>query len=84
MLVTLALLLAPAVVPQQAPGEGPSHLGAYSFTVSGLARPIAVAFGRCDASAAHPDEMSRANAPMPAVIGYMKLHEVTAKNWAIT
>jgi DNA-binding beta-propeller fold protein YncE len=45
MLATLALLLVPAVVPKQAPGEGPSHLGAYSGTVSGLARPIAVAFG---------------------------------------
>lgn len=45
MLATLALLLAPAVVPPQTAGEGPSHLGAYLFTASGLARPIAVAFG---------------------------------------
>jgi|GEM_PF-1039364 len=45
MLATLALLLAPTAAPQQAAGEGPSHLGAYVSTVSGLARPVAVAFG---------------------------------------
>ena len=45
MLVTRALLLAPAAAPQQPAGEGPSHLGAYLSTVAGLARPVAVAFG---------------------------------------
>jgi len=45
MLATLALLFAPAVALQEVAGAGPSHLGAYLSTVTGLPRPAAVAFG---------------------------------------
>ncbi len=45
MLALLALALSSSMAPQETVADGPSHLGAYLSTISGLPRPVAAAFG---------------------------------------